>query len=325
VGGLVTYAAASVLFAVIGTPLLALFFRALQGCGAGIVDVANAATIAEVVPESHRGRAFGSFYGARNIAMAVGPFIGGLAGIAGMKWLFLTAAGAALAAIVPILVFLPARRAASAASESAAPRLALWRNRGFLGVAVAFATVGVVIGTYEVCWSLLLQAKGATEWEIGISWSLFAVPFAVMSYPAGWLVDHFDRRYLVAVAMAGSAAFAAVYPFLHSVALLIGLGCVEAVLVALGAPAESAQLAQSVPAAEFGRAQGAAASAQTATTAVAAGVAGSLFALHHWLPFLGASGVIFAGVVLLWPLWRGVLGRVPPSLAPVADGARQSA
>ena len=60
VGGLVTYAAASVLFAVIGTPLLALFFRALQGCGAGIVDVANAATIAEVVPESHRGRAFGS-------------------------------------------------------------------------------------------------------------------------------------------------------------------------------------------------------------------------------------------------------------------------
>jgi DHA1 family multidrug resistance protein-like MFS transporter len=325
VGGLATYAVASVLFAVVGAPVLALVFRALQGCGAGIVDVANAATIAEVVPESHRGRAFGSFYGARNVAMAVGPFIGGLAGIGGMRWLFLIAAGASFAAIIPVMLFLPAKRAALAAHDAVVARVALWRNRGFLGVAVAFVTVGLVIGVYEVCWSLLLQVRGATDWQIGISWTLFALPFAVMSFPAGWLVDHLDRRYLVAIAMAGSAAFALTYPWLHSVALLIGLGCVEAVLVALGAPAESAQLAQSVPQTEFGRAQGAAASAQTAATAVAAGVAGSLFALHPWVPFVGAGGAIFIGVALLWPLWRGVSGRVPRLVVPVDHEMRQSA
>lgn len=310
VGGLATYAVASVLFAVAGAPVLALVFRALQGCGAGIVDVANAATIAEVVPASHRGRAFGTFYGSRNVAMAIGPFIGGLAGIAGMKWVFLMAAVASAAAIIPILAFLPSTRPVRVAADAVRDRLRLWRNRSFLGVAVAFLTVGVVVGVYEVCWSLLLTVNGATPWQVGISWTLFALPFAVMSFPAGWLVDHFDRRYLVAIAVAGSGAFAATYPFLHSVALLIGLGSAEAVLVALGAPAESAQLAQSVPSAELGRAQGAAASAQTAATAVAAGLAGTLFAIHPWVPFLGASAIIFAGAAVIGILWRGVPGRV---------------
>jgi MFS family permease len=172
--------------------------------------------------------------------------------------------------------------------------------------------VAVVELMYEVCWSLLLTVNGATNWEVGISWTLFAIPFAVMSLPAGWLVDHFDRRYLVAIAVAGSGAFAAVYPFLHSVALLIALGSVEAVLVALGAPAESAQLAQSVPTSELGRAQGAAASAQTAATAGAAAIAGTLFAIHPWIPFVGASLIIFAIVAVVAILWRGVPGRLQP-------------
>ncbi len=309
VAGLATYAVASVLFAFVGTPLLALVFRSVQGCGAGIVDVANTATIAEVVPESHRGRGFGSFYGARNIAMAVGPLFGGFAGVEGMKWLFIIAAVGALAAIVPMVLYVPGGRPARLHHAAATNRLSLWRNRSFLGVFVAFLSVGFVFGVYEVCWSLLLKVKGASSWEIGISWTLFALPFAVMSLPAGWLVDHFDRRYLVAIAMTGSACFAATYPFLPNVAILIALGSVEASLVALGAPAESAQLAQSVPDSEFGRAQGAAASAQTAATAIAAGVAGTLFAIHPWLPFVGGAAAIFVGVALLWPLWRGVPGR----------------
>jgi MFS family permease len=125
--------------------------------------------------------------------------------------------------------------------------------------------------------------------------------------------------------MAGSAAFAMAYPFVGSVALLIGLGACEAVLVAVGAPAESAQLAQSVPEREFGRAQGAAASAQTAATAVAAAVAGTLFALHPWVPFVGDSAAIFVGVALLWPLWRGVLGRTPRMAQRAGDEVHQAA
>jgi DHA1 family multidrug resistance protein-like MFS transporter len=309
VGGLAVYALASVLFAFTGTPVLALVFRALQGCGAGVVDVANAATIGEMVPESHQGRAFGVFYGSRTVAMAIGPFFGGLAGVGGMKWVFIAAAAASLLAAVPILLFIPKRRLASRAPLPKAQRTRLWRNRSLLGVGVAFAAVGIIVGVYETCWSLLLSVKGANSWEIGLSWTLFAFPFAVMSFPAGWLVDRLDRRYLVAFAMLGSAVFAMTYPFMHSVALIIGLGSCEAVLVAIGTPAEAAQLAQSVDVHDLGRAQGAAASAQTATTAVAATLAGTLFRVHVWLPFVSGSLVILVAVAALGFLWRGVPGR----------------
>ncbi len=308
--GLAVFTGASLLFAFVATPGLALVFRALQGAGAGSVDVANAATIGEVVPASHRGRAFGTFYGARTVAMAIGPFFGGIIGISGMRWLFVASAACAALAIVPILLLIPKPTLRAAVPHSA--RSVLWRNRSMLGVVVAFVAGGLIIGVYEVCWSLLLAFRGATSWQIGLSWTLFALPFGVVSFPAGWLVDHFDRRYLIAVAMIGAAGFAALYPFVHSVAWLLGLGAAEAVLVAIGMPAEAAQLAHSVPSHDLGRAQGAAATAQTAATGAAALVSGTLFGIHPWLPFAGASAVIIVCAASLGRLWRGVPGRNRP-------------
>lgn len=317
VGGLITYAVASVLFSFVSAPLLALLFRGLQGAGVGIVDVANSATIGEVVPEDQRGRAFGALYGTRTIGMAIGPFVGGLLGIGDMRWTFIGAAAAVLAAAAPIMAFTP--RFHSHHDLAVQGRRPLWKNRSVLGVAVAFLAGGIVVGMYEVCWSLLLTLRGAHSWQIGLSWTLFAIPFAVMSVPAGWLVDHMDRRYLTVVALVGTAAFASTYPFLHSVALLVGLGAGEAVMVALGGPAESAQLSRSVPARELGRAQGAVSSAQTGAMAVAASLAGWLFGIHPWLPFVLASAGIMTCVGGVALLWRGVPGR--GSAAPGVDKA----
>lgn len=306
-GGLVTFAVASAAFALIGTPIAALLVRGLQGAGAGVVDVANNATVGEVVPPSQQGRAFGALFGSRTVGLAIGPFVGGLVGLSAMRWLFVAAALASLLACVPVLVAVP--RSGWWHSHVVAPRVVLWRDRSVLGVVMGYAGAGLVIGVYEVCWSLLLHLRGATGWQIGLSWTLFAVPFAAMSVPGGWLVDHFDRRYLAAGSTLMSAAFAASYPFLHSVWLLVGLGAAEAVTVAVGGPALASQLAHSVPSRQLGRAQGAASTAQTGATAVAALVAGALFALHPWVPFVGASSAIVVLVGLLAWCWRGVRGR----------------
>jgi DHA1 family multidrug resistance protein-like MFS transporter len=305
--GLVTFAVASAAFAVIGTPMAALFVRGLQGAGAGVVDVANNATVGEVVPPSRQGRAYGTLFGSRTVGLAIGPFIGGLVGISGMRWLFVAAALASLLACVPVLVAVP--RSGTRHAQLTAPQVVLWRDRSVLGVVMGYAGAGLVIGVYEVCWSLLLHLRGATGWQIGLSWTLFAAPFAAMSVPGGWLVDHFDRRYLAAVSTLMSAAFASTYPFLHSVWLLVGLGAAEAVAVAVAGPALASQLAHSVPSRELGRAQGAGSTAQTGATAVAALGAGALFALHPWVPFVGASGAIVVLVAVLSWCWRGVPGR----------------
>jgi DHA1 family multidrug resistance protein-like MFS transporter len=306
-GGLVTFAVASATFALIGTPVAALFVRGLQGAGAGVVDVANNATVGEVMDPSQQGRAYGALFGSRTVGLAIGPFIGGLAGISAMRWLFAAAALASLLACVPVLAAVP--RSGERRQHHSAPRVVLWRDRSVLGVVMGYVGAGLVIGVYEVCWSLLLHLRGATGWQIGLSWTLFALPFAAMSVPGGWLVDHFDRRYLAAGSTLMSAAFAATYPFLHSVWLLVGLGAAEAVTVAVAGPALAAQLAHSVPIRQLGRAQGAGSTAQTGATAAAALVAGALFALHPWVPFVGASGAIVVLVALLGWCWRGVPGR----------------
>ncbi len=306
-GGLMTYAFASFAFALIGTPVAAVVVRALQGAGAGVVDVANNATIGEIVPPSQQGRAYGALFGCRTVGLAIGPFIGGFVGLSAMRWLFVAAGLASLLACVPIALVVPKRFSRRPHTES--KRIVLWRDRSVLGVALGYAGTGVVIGVYEVCWSLLLHLRGATAWQIGLSWTLFALPFAAMSIPGGWLVDHFDRRYLAAGSTVMSAGFAAAYPFLHSVWLLIGLGSAEAVLVAIAGPALASQLAHSVPARQLGRAQGGASTAMTGATAVAALCAGALFALQPWVPFVGASLVIIVVVALMGWCWRGVPGR----------------
>ena len=127
--------------------------------------------------------------------------------------------------------------------------------------------------------------------------------------PGGWLVDHFDRRYLAGASTLLSGGFAAAYPFLHSVWLLVGLGAAEAVSVAVAGPALASQLAHSVPGPQLGRAQGAASTAQTGATALSALVAGALFALHPWVPFLGAAGATVLAVAVMALCWRGVAGR----------------
>lgn len=307
IGGLAAYAIGSILFALVAAPVAALLFRALQGAGAGIVDVANAATIGDVVPESHRGRAYGALWGSRTAGMAIGPLFGGIVGFGGMRYLFLAAAAAVLAAAVPIFYFTP--RSAPRPARGPQALTALWRNRSVLAVATAFLAGGVVVGVYEVCWSLLLTSRGAKAWQVGLSWTLFAIPFAVMSLPAGWLVDHLDRRRLIAVSLVGSAAFALAYPFIHSVAWLVGLGAAEAVMVSLGAPAESAQLANSVSNHELGRAQGAVATAQTAAMAIAASTAGAMFASAAWIPFVGAGLLIIVLTAVMGIFFRGVPGR----------------
>lgn len=307
VGGLVTYSLATVLFIFFNAPVASLAFRALQGAGVGVVDVANSATIGEVVPESQRGRAFGALYGTRTVGMAIAPFIGGLLGLKDMRWLFLAAAAAVLLAALPILLFTP--RHAARARLRPHERTSLWRNRSVMGVGVAFLAGGIVVGMYEVCWSLLLTTRGAHSWQIGLSWTLFAFPFAVVSLPAGWLVDHMDRRYLTVLALAGTAAFACTYPFIHSVAWLVGLGAGEAVAVALGGPAESAQLSRSVDPRELGRAQGAVSTAQTGAMAVSASMAGALFGVSVWLPFVLAAALIVCCIGVIAILWRGVPGR----------------
>ncbi len=316
-GGLVLYAAGSAAFLTNADALADVAFRALQGAGAGAAEVAALAMVASAVPLERRGRAFGSVYGAQLAGMAVGPLLGSLIGVSAMNWLFLMAGLAALLAGIPVAI--GARHLAGArqppagartGSEKDALRTLLRGNRALVGAVLCALAIGITTGVYETCWTLLLNSRHAATWQIGLSWTMFAVPFVALARFGGWLADRADRRVLVVVALLWSAAFCLAYPFIPDVAVLVGLGALEAVGFALALPAAQSLLGQDTPPSVLGRAQGMFATAETGSTAMVAAVSGVLFSVGRWVPYVAGALGSSVFVLLAGATWRPVVGRV---------------
>jgi len=232
-----------------------------------------------------------------------------------MAGLFLAASAAALLAGLPVLLAPTSRWPAPAAATPPGPgggRLPWHGRRGrvLVGVMLSAIAGGVLTGIYEACWTLLLDSRHAQAWQIGASWTMFALPFVVGAPIAGWAADHHDRRYLVLVAMLVSVGFAVGYPWVSSVNWLIVLAGAESLGVAFAVPAAQSLLGQAAPPDRIGRAQGLFASTQTAAIAASAAGSGALFALAPWWPFTVGAVVALAITASLPWVWRGVPGRV---------------
>jgi MFS family permease len=186
------------------------------------------------------------------------------------------------------------------------------------GALICGAALGLASGVYDICWTLLLLSRGASGLEIGISWTLFAVPFVLAAKPSGWLADHMDRRKLVLVGIGTSTVLCASYPFISSVPALVLLGASEALGFAAAMPAVQSLLTEGSAPSEVGRIQGLFATSQTAFTAVAAAAAGAAFAVASWLPFVTAASIVTVGLVVVAFIWRTVPGRVSQPAAPDA-------
>lgn len=348
--GLVGYAVASAGFLLPLDGQGYVVLRAGQGAAAGAAQVAMLALVTQAVPARLRGRAISAVYGGELAGVAVGPLAGSVIGVPHMATLFLVASGAAILAGLPVLFARTHRHdhdtddtgsldGTSADPESvdsdlvdsdlvgAGPAAAglPWTGpagRVLLGVMLSAIAGGVLTGIYEACWTLLLDFRHAENWQIGASWTLFALPFVVGAPIAGWVADHYDRRVLVVLAMLVSVGFALLYPWVTSVNWLVGLGAAESLGVAFAVPAAQSLLGEAAPPDQIGRAQGLFASTQTAAIAASAAASGWLFSFGAWWPFtVGAVVALALSAVLPW-VWRGVPGRVAAAPVPVSAGVR---
>ncbi len=309
--GLVTYGVASVAFLAPVGPTATIAFRSLQGVGAGAVAVAALAIVSGSVPIARRGRAFASIYGGQLAGMAIGPLVGSVAGVRLMGVMFLASGLLSAGACLPATRIRPVDRGGPAERSPAGGAVPLGRlrvSRPMTGALICGSALGLASGVYDICWTLLLLSRGASDLEIGISWTLFALPFVVAAKPGGWLADHADRRISTLAGLGVSTALCATYAFVPSVPALIALGAAEALGFAAAMPALQSLLTQGARADEVGRIQGIFATAQTACTAVAAAAAGAVFAVASWLPFVTVATISAAGLVTAGVIWRRVPG-----------------
>jgi MFS family permease len=330
VAGLVTYSVASFSFLLPINAEAAIGLRFLQGVGAGAATVAALALVSSAVAPGRRGRAFAAIYAGELSGMAVGPLVGGALGVRFMGAMFLASGLLSLGACIPALrVRGPggdtATRTGRNGSDGSVVALSRIRvGRPMAGALICGAALGLTSGVYDICWTLLLVSRGASGLEIGISWTLFAVPFVLATKPSGWLADHTDRRVLVLAGIGASTVLCASYPFIRSVPALVVLGALEAMGFAAALPAVQSLLTQGSSPSEVGRIQGLFATSQTALTALSAAAAGAAFAVASWLPFVTVASIVFVGLGVVALIWAPVPGRVKRFDSGAGNQARTS-
>lgn len=308
IGGLLVYGAAIAAFALPLAIGWLVVLRFIQGLGAAAFRPGSRAAVADLVPAEERGVAYGWMAGADMSGLIVGPALGGILAVFGRRTVFEVTGLAMLVAALVVALTLssgslkdlkeglekPIQSAAVLRAGSAAVR----------GLAMLSLGIGFVYGVYNVVWSLFMKAIGATDWQVGLSFSLFALPLVITAPLAGWASDRYDRRWLAVGGTASTALIAPIYPFLTSIPAVIGVGVVEASTAAFTEPSINAFLMSAVPDDQRGRAIGTVGTAETAAKAVGALIGGTLFGLGLWVPFVLSSLVGLALILLGLPSLR---------------------
>jgi len=326
IGGLVLAAAAIAAFALPLSIGWLIGLRFVQGLGAAAFRPGSRAVVADLVPEGERGIAYGWLSGADMGGLIIGPALGGVLAVFGRAVVFEVTGLALLLAAVVVAFALDPRRAPVTSvpipSEGPSGEMRRASAAAVRGLVMLSIGIGFLYGVYNVVWSLFMKSIGATDWEVGLSFSLFALPLVLTAPLAGWASDRLDRRWLGAGSTTSTALIAPFYPLLHSVPAVIGLGVLEASTAAFAEPAINSYLMSAVEPQQRGRAAGTVGTAETAAKAVGALLGGGLFGLGVAVPFVISSVAALAFILLGLPSLRAA-GRdagLRPALAVTGRG-----
>jgi MFS transporter, DHA1 family, multidrug resistance protein len=267
--------------------------RFVHGAAAGAFWPAANGLIAEVTPPNQRGRAFGTMQSTNMAGMLLGPVVGGFVALFNLDAVFAISALACGLATVA-LATLPSVRVE--ASGETAPARAITIARRLMPLLLLGAGTSYMIGTFDTIWPLYITFRGGNTFAVGLSFMAFAVPATLFSARAGALGDRIGSLRLVVVALLGSAVFAGIYPFVTSVAWLIGLGLIEGIFTISGSPSLNAEVSRMAPPGQQARTQGVFQTVQFGFQIVGALAGGALFTVSPTWAFLAISVVCLLGI-----------------------------
>jgi MFS family permease len=167
-------------------------------------------------------------------------------------------------------------------------------------------------GTWEVIWSLFMQAKGASIEFIGFTFVLFSLPVLLVSPFAGRLVDRRGPLLFLILGTAGALVTGIAYTLADDLAVISGIVLLEALGWALVNPSLYAIVAAGSPTGRSSTAQGVFGSAGTVAYIVSSLVAGRLLATDLRYPFYLLVAVVGASLLVGLAIIgrRGVPGTV---------------
>jgi MFS family permease len=320
--------------------------RALGGFGFGAFMAAASALLVRADP-ARAGESLGRLGAAELAGVSLGPLASGLAIAFTTPGTILAWSGAVvLLGVIPVALTFRERAAAAAQTTDAAaagatgvhgaaasadpappPRVSLdlLRSPLVVGVLLLYGAVMVPTGAYDAIWPRFMADIGASEWLTALSYTLFAVPFALV---AGWAGRLADRRGGVSAFVRGAVVLVpivALYGVIGDPWVATGVGFVESSGQALAFIGAAAAMAQAVPAARAGASQGLMRAFGLLTATLAAALSGVVYEAGGALALFGGTAVVvvlmIAGGLLVPRAARVRRASTEPPRAPATAAA----
>ena len=210
-----------------------IFLRFLSGVASAMWNISRMAYLTDVVPLRDRGRALSMFGGVTRIGTFAAPALGGVIaqhfGLAAP--FYVSAAAAALAAVISIFWVTESRHAGSAGPRHVRWQIVgvlvrrHWRELGTAGSAQIFAQM-IRSGRQLIIPLYASDALGLSEEQIGGIISISSAIDMSLFLPAGVLMDKLGRKYASVPSFIVMAIGMAMIPFATNYVGLLAAACV---------------------------------------------------------------------------------------------------
>ena len=270
--------------------------RLLTGLGIGAFAPAARAVVANA-DTSRAGERLGRLTAIETSGFVAGPVVGAFINeFWGLKAPFLTFC-CALIVILPSLLrvkfsSLPPAKLQVSRTDSV---FVILRRKEALGSILLGAALFFPAGMYEAIWARFMEDLGASTLFVGVSLTMYGIPFAITASTAGKLIDRAGPWRAASFAVAIIIPMTVIYGFLASPILLMALAMFEALGQGIGSPACHAAMVAATHENERATGQGLVAAASS----IGAGIAALLAAPLYAGPGPEITFVIVAGVVLV--------------------------
>jgi MFS family permease len=184
-----------------------------------------------------------------------GPLIGALLiGPFGIRGAFLVFAG--IGALVFLAVLSRDLPSLPHTSESGRLALELLRHRQVRAAVLASATLFLPVGIYDALWDRYITDRGGNNFQVGLTFLLFTVPFIIFGAKGGRLVDRKGPERMIVVGIALMVPLVFVYGLLPTPELLVAFAVVEGLISAISSPSAQSLMAKVAPLGRASAAQG---------------------------------------------------------------------
>jgi MFS family permease len=252
--GVVFAVAGSVLFAFGGSLPVFVVARAIAGSSLGMSGPAVRALAANI-DKSRAAERMARLRGVEIAGFTGGPLIGALLiGPFGIRGAFLVFAG--IGALVFLAVLSRDLPSLPHTSESGRLALELLRHRQVRAAVLASATLFLPVGIYDALWDRYITDRGGNNFQVGLTFLLFTVPFIIFGAKGGRLVDRKGPERMIVVGIALMVPLVFVYGLLPTPELLVAFAVVEGLISAISTPSAQSLMAKVAPLGRASAAQG---------------------------------------------------------------------